>query len=308
MKKFRKILSFIPLFSIFLLAFALSGCTQTNQQDTMGKIKVVATFYPLYDFAKNIGGERVYVTSLIPSGVEPHEFEPSPSTIKQLNSANVLIYNGAGLEPWLPKLLEGIDNKNLISADTSKGIQLISTPNPAKGGEDPHIWLDPVLAKKQVENIRDTLIQADPEGRSYYENNTNIYLEKLDELDSELRNTMKTCKKRDILITHATLGYFCKEYNCTQIPIEGINPEAEPSPADIVKIIEQAKERNITAVFFESLINPKSAQTIAQEIKGTVASFNSVHGLTEEEQKQGKDYLSLMRENIANIKEALQCE
>lgn len=288
------------------LIVLLAGCIQQGQHDS-GKLKVVATFYPLYDFAKNVGGERVEVVTLIPPGVEPHEFEPTPSAIKQLADADVVIYNGAGMEPWLPKLLEAVDNKKLIAVDTSSGMELLSSQNSDEPGNDPHIWLDPVLAKKQVEDIRDAFIRADPAGKEYYERNAAAYSAKLDSLDAKFRATMASCKKRDILVTHATLAYFCKEYGCNQIPITGINPEAEPSPGDLANIIRQAKEKSISVVFFESLINPKSAQTIADEIGGRVSSFNSVHGLTAEEKKNSDDYISLMEGNAGRLSEALEC-
>jgi len=296
----------IKILFVICLLVPLIACCVTQQQPS-GKLKVVATFYPLYNFAENVGGERVVVTSLIPQGIEPHEFEPSPATIRQLNEADIFIYNGAGMEPWVPQLLKGTDSTKLLSVDTSKRVELISSQDPDKPGTDPHIWLDPLNAERQVAAIRDAFIQADPADKEYYDKNTAAYISKLSVLDTKFRSLMSTCKKKDILIAHATLAYFCKEYGCTQIAITGINPEAEPSPADLVAIIRQAKERNVTAVFFESFINPKSAQLIAEEINGSVVAFNSVHGLTPEEQQRGENYLSLMERNVENIKKGLEC-
>jgi zinc transport system substrate-binding protein len=284
----------------------IAGCT-TNTQQENNKLKVIASFYPMYDFAKNVGGDRVEVISLIPSGVEPHEYEPTPSDIQALTKAKIFILNGVIESSWTPKLLNGIDNKNLIVVDTSKGIQLIGSQDADEPGNDPHIWLDPILAKKQVIAIKDAFISADPAGKEYYEKNAESYLQKLDALDIQFRTTFSTCKKKDILITHATLAYFCKEYGCNQIPVEGVNAEGEPTPAVLAAIIDQAKEKNITVVFVERLVNPKSAETIADEIHGKVAVFNSVHGLTEEEQQQGENYLSQMQENVNTIRENLDC-
>ena len=247
------------------------------------------------------------MTSLTPLGVEPHEFEPSPVTIRELSAADIFVYNGAGMEPWVPQLLASTDNKKLLSVDTSNGIELISSQDLNVPGTDPHIWLDPLNAEKQVATIRDAFIQVDPSGKEYYEKDAAAYISKLGALDAEFRSLMSTCKKKDILITHVTLAYFCKEYGCTQIAIAGMNPEAEPSPADLIAIIQQAKERNVTVVFFESLINPKSAQQIANEINGSVVAFNSVHGLTQEEQQRGDNYISLMERNVENIKKGLDC-
>jgi len=303
-----------------LLAFSimLAGCTESAPQGGHGKVKVVASFYPLYDFAKNVGGNRVEVNVLIPMGTEPHEFEPTASDIRKLSEADVFLYNGAGMEPWADNIVQGVNRKDLIVADTSAGIPLLKSDGHEEhesdkaehantGGFDPHFWLDPVLAKVQVNNIRDALIQADPEGRAYYENNAAAYNAKLDSLDSKIKTAMSNCSKHDILVTHATLGYFCKRYGCEQIAINGVDPEAEPSPADLATIIDQAKEKNVSVVFFESMIDPRSAQTISREINGSVLAFNSVHGLTPEEAASGEDYISLMEGNLANIKNGLEC-
>ena len=237
---------------VLLVSFALlfSGCVSPPSQQN-GKLKVVASFYPVYDFAKNVGGNRVEVTSLIPAGVEPHNFEPTPSAIKQLSEADVFIMNGAGIEKWAPSLIEGVGNKKLVVVDTSKGISLLSSQDPDTVGSDPHIWLNPVDAKKQVEAIKDAFIAADPEGKAYYEANAAAYSAKLDSLDAQFRALLPTCKKKDILITHATLAYFCQEYGCRQIPIEGVSEEGEPSPAELASIVDQARAQNVTAVYFE---------------------------------------------------------
>ncbi len=292
------------------------------------RLKVVASFYPLYDFAQNVGGERADVSTLIPMGVEPHEFEPTASDIRSLAEADVFIYNGAGMEPWAARTVAGAGNSGLMVIDTSKGIELLEASGEHgheeeggeeeehgheaeghhhEGGVDPHFWLDPNLVKIQVANIRDAFIAADPEGRDEYQKNAAAYIAKLDALDSRIRLAMANCSKTDILITHATLRYFCHEYGCNQIAISGIDPEAEPSPSDLASIINQARARNISAVFFESMIDPRSAQTISEEINGAALTFNSVHGLTKEEIESGEDYISLMDANIENIKKGLDC-
>jgi zinc transport system substrate-binding protein len=299
----------LPLFGLVIIFGCISN-DQISDTEQNEKVQVVASFYPLYDFAMNVGGERVEITTLIPNGVEPHDFEPSPGDIIALENADIFVYNGAGMEMWIDSLLESTNNGDLIVVDTSESVELIEYGNSEgeEGKYDPHIWLDPVLAKQQVAVIMDALIEADPEGKEYYEQNAEEYMAKLDALDANISTVMVTCKKKDILITHATLAYFCKEYGCNQIPVTGVNPEAEPSAQDIVKIIEQAREQNISVVFFEKLINPATAQTIAEEINGTTMVFNSVHGLTEEEKAAGMDYVSLMEENLDKIREALDCE
>jgi len=304
---------------VLLVAMLIFGCVSSSPEKENNKIKVVASFYPLYDFAKNVGGERVEIVTLIPSGVEPHEFEPSPGDIKAISGADVLVYNGAGMEPWMANLLESNNNQKLIVVDTTQGVTLLKADGHEAehheheaehhhGEYDPHTWLNPIIAKQQVVAITDALIKADPAGKEYYESNSKTYLEKLDSLDSEISASMSNCKKKDILITHATLGYFCDRYGCNQIAISGINPEAEPSAQDVAKIVDEAKEHNVSVVFFEKLINPKTAQTISNEIGGSTMTFNTVHGLTKEEEALGMDYISLMENNLYNIKMALSCD
>jgi zinc transport system substrate-binding protein len=314
----------MPAFAAVLVlaaALALAGCTGSPPQSDGGKVKVVASFYPLYDFAENVGGDRVVVTTLIPTGVEPHEFEPTASDIRELSGADVFLYNGANMEPWADRVIESVGKDDLVVSDTSRGIALRESDEDGhhgeeaetegghshEGGFDPHIWLSPALAKVQVNNIRDALIKADPEGKAEYEKNAAEYNARLDALDSKIMAAMANCTKKDILVTHATLGYFCERYGCLQIAISGVDPEAEPSPADLASIIDQARERNVSAVFFESMIDPRSAQTISSEINGSVLAFNSVHGLTPEESAAGEDYISLMEGNLANIKIGLGC-
>ncbi|MBU0586424.1 zinc ABC transporter substrate-binding protein, partial [Candidatus Micrarchaeota archaeon] len=234
-----------------------------------------------------------------------------------LNQAHVFIYNGAGMEPWVYNLLESSDNGDLIVVDASNGLELIPAGQNDEehehdgehdhGEYDPHLWLDPILVKSQVDNIRNAFVAADPQNKETYEYNAEEYKKKLDELDMEIKTTMDSCKKRDILITHSTLGYFCKRYGCNQIAITGINAEGEPSAADLVDIINQAKQNNVSAIFLETMLSPESAEIISGEMDVEIVTFNSVHGLSTEEQANGEDYISLMRANLANIKKALQC-
>jgi len=325
------------LFALFAVSVLLFGCAaqqpstpagQQGQNATAAKLKVVASFYPMYEFSKAVGGGRADVSVLIPPGVEPHHFEPTPSAIKQLSGADIFVLNGAGLEhSWAHGLIEGLGSKKLAVVEASDGVKLIAAEGHHEGEEeqeaeahnesdeeghshgefDPHVWLSPVLAKKQVENIKNAFIAADPEGRAYYEANAAAYGAKLDALDAQYRATFSTCKKKDILISHATLGYFCREYGCRQIPIEGVSEEGEPSPAELASIVDQARESNVTAVYFESMISPKSAQVLAGEIGAKALVFNTVHGLTSEEQARGANYLSLMGDNLKNIKAGLDC-
>lgn len=264
------------------------------------KLNVVVSFYPLYDFTKNIGGEKVNITTIIPFGVEPHDWEPTPKDVGKILSADLFIYNGAGLEPWAEKLVKDTKSKNLVVIDMYKSI--------GAKGDDPHIWLDPVLVKAQLKVIRDTLIKLDSRNKSYYEANYNSYLKKVEALDREIRDTLSRCKKKVFVTSHDAFSRFAERYGLTQVPITGINPEAEPKPKDLVEVVKIVRENKIKYIFTEPLISPKLAESLSRETGAKILILDPIEGLSESDIKAGKDYISKMRENLKNLKLALGYE
>lgn len=264
------------------------------------KLNVVVSFYPLYDFTKNIGGEKVNITTIIPFGVEPHDWEPTPKDVGKILSADLFIYNGAGLEPWAEKLVKDTKSKNLVVIDMYKSI--------GAKGDDPHIWLDPVLVKAQLKVIRDTLIKLDSRNKSYYEANYNSYLKKVEALDREIRDTLSRCKKKVFVTSHDAFSRFAERYGLTQVPITGINPEAEPKPKDLVEVVKIVRENKIKYIFTEPLISPKLAESLSRETGAKILILDPIEGLSESDIKAGKDYISKMRENLKNLKLALDYE
>ena len=193
---------------------------------------VLTTFYPIYDFAHNVGGDKVNVTLLVPETVDVHDFEPTPSDIAKVTSANVLIYSGAGLEPWIQDVITAAGNPNLIVVDTSQNITLVPVSSQFQQGNrtiDPHIWLDPLNAKQQVNNILQGLIKADPTDTQYFTQNANAYEAKLDELNTEAINATTNTATNVFITFHEAFAYFAKQYNVTQLSILGPFEE-EPTP------------------------------------------------------------------------------
>lgn len=270
-----------------------------------GKILVVASFYPLYDFGRKVGGDRVEVVNMIPAGVEPHEWEPRPRDLEVLESADIFVYNGAGLDSWATKAVKSIKNKKLIAVNSSEGLML---EYGREGFPDPHVWLDPLMAKTQTKNILNALVKKDPDNELYYTKNYDDFSRQLDDLDLEIAKNLKSCRHREIIVSHAAFNYFAERYNITQIPLRGVDPGAEPNVGEISAIVEMAKAENVKYVFYEELLSPKPSEVIAAEIGGGVLALNPLHGLTEEETSNGKDYLSVMRENLNNLKTAMECE
>lgn len=300
------IIATLAITTIALAIVAAVYLTNLGDSDS-SNVKVLATFYPLSDFAKNIGGDKVDVTILVPQTIDVHDFDPTPSSIQQVATADVLIYNGAGLEPWIPQIVSAANNPNLVVVDSSKGISLIQvSPQFQRDGQtvDPHIWLDPVLAKQQVINILQGLIQADPENAEYYTQNAQAYYEKLDDLDAQAIAATTDVATRYFVTLHESFAYFANRYNLTQIPIAGPFQE-EPTPSDIQNVINAINQYKLLYVGYESLESPAISQAISNETNATLILMDPIEGLTAEDRAAGQDYISLMRRNINNIKLAL---
>lgn len=299
----------------------LSGCTGKAKKSDTGKLQVMASFYPVYDFAVKIGGEKVEVTNMVPAGTEPHDWEPSTRDITNLEKADVFVYSGAGMEHWTEDVLASLENKELISVEASKGIALREghgheeehEEDQEKGGQehdhgiyDPHVWLSPLNAKKEMENIKNAFIEADPDNKDYYEANYNTYSEKFDELDQNYKETLSPLPGKVIVVAHEAFGYLCNAYGLTQMGIEGLSPDSEPDPARMAEVIEFVKENQVKTIFFEELVSPKVAETIAKETGAVTQVLNPIEGLSDEEIKAGDDYFSVMEKNLAVLKEALK--
>jgi zinc transport system substrate-binding protein len=269
------------------------------------KLRVIASFFPLYDFSRNVGGDRAEVSVMVPAGIEPHDWEPTPRNIADAESADMIVYNGAGFESWV----SGINAK--FAVDTSRGIQLMEGGEGAQGGSnfDPHIWLDPVLAKKQVEAIRDGFIQTDPVNSDYYSQNAQRYIAELDSLDSFIRSDLSNCTLKDFIAFHDSFSYFANRYGLTQNSVhEGLSPEGDILPQRIQEIKDLAAGLGINVIYAEELVDPRLANVIAGEIpNGQVLVLSPIEGLEREELEQGLGYMDKMRENVQNLKVGLKC-
>jgi zinc transport system substrate-binding protein len=286
-------------------------------------VKVVATFYPIFEFVKKVGGDRVEVSTLIPMGVEPHDFEPTIQQIQNAERADMIVYNGAGFEgPWIKKI------NAKFAVDTSKGLNLTrkndGNDNSSIDGRlderdrqekreepiDPHIWLDPVLAKKQVENIRDGLIKIDPNNTGYYSENARKFITELDSLDADIRSEFSNCEKKEFISFHNAFNYFARRYDLTQHSIhQTISPAGEILPQRIQETIQIAKNMGIDTIYSEDLLDPRLANVIAQEVpNGKVLILSPLEGINQQEQKAGVGYVEKMKENVQNLKIGLKCK
>jgi zinc transport system substrate-binding protein len=287
---------------IIVVALLLTGCTTGEKVGEYedGKPIVYTSFYPLYFLADEIGKDNINLRVVIPNGVEPHDYEPSIKQLKDIENADVFIYNGAGFESWADKLINTVIGKEK-ALSASDGVDL----NRIDGGLDPHIWLDPNNMNKIGEKIKDKFISLDEEHKEEYENNFKQLSQKLMKLDKDYREALKDKKKDKILVSHAAFGYMAKRYKFDQISIAGMSPEQEPSPKAMADIIDLAKENDFKYIFLETLASPKVVKVIADEANLEILTLNPIEGLTEEEQKNHEDYISIMEKNLENLKKEL---
>jgi zinc transport system substrate-binding protein len=285
-----------------LLATASWGTTTAAE-----KITVAASFYPMYEFARQVGGDRVTVRNLTPAGAEPHDYELTPKDIIAVNGAKVLIYNGAGLEPWVQKLLPQI-LPQVLKVNASEGIRLTTaTSGEEQGRPDPHVWLDPILAQRQVDNILAGFLRSDPEGKVVDEANAEKFKQELTALHARFQRTLSSCRKKVFITNHAAFGYFAARYGLTQIAISGLAPDTEPSAAKIRDLIRLARQNEIRVIYYESLVSPRVAAAIGREVGARTLVLDPLEGLTDEDLAQGKNYLSVMGQNLRNLVQGLDC-
>ncbi|HSE29273.1 MAG TPA: zinc ABC transporter substrate-binding protein [Candidatus Saccharimonadales bacterium] len=278
---------------VALVIFSISR--QTNAQ-------ITATFYPVYEFAKQIAGGKATVQNITPAGAEPHDFEPSPQSLASTQNSKVFIFNGVNFEPWLGGFLP--DYKG-IAVRSSLNVPLLQTDS---GQDDPHFWLDPILAKQMVDDILAGIIAFDPVNQDYYLTNATSYKAELDKLDQDFTQGLATCQTRTVVTSHESFNYLAKRYNLNIVSIAGISPDEEPSPAKLAQISDVVKQQDVSYIFLENLISSRLADTIARETGAKTAVLDPIEGLTDEDQRNGKNYLSIQRQNLANLRQALACQ
>ena len=270
---------------------------------------IVTTIYPLYEFARQVVGDRAEVILLVPSGAEPHDWEPAPADLIKLKNASLVICNGAGLEPWLDKVGNTVLDKKVINA--ADVVSLLQAQYDEEGGPapaglvDPHVWLDPVNAQAIVQAIAGAASGIDAGSTEYYNANAVNYIAQLAALDNEYRAGLASTARRDIITSHAAFGYLANRYGLKQVAIMGLTPDAEPTPERMAEIIRHVRNNGIKYIFFETLVSSKLSEVIASESGAETLVLNPIEGLTEQDIARGENYLSIMRTNLMNLRYAL---
>jgi len=309
MQRWAKLVLAVAIIGISVGSAYATSRYLTSESSCQAGAPVLASFYPVYDFARHVVADTTEVSLLVPMTVDVHDFTPDACSIRQVASAKVLIYSGAGLEPWISQIVSAANNPNLILIDSSKGITTINVPPEFQADGrviDPHIWLDPVLAKQQVNNILQGLIKAYPSQNDTFTTNAMSYDEQLDYLNNAIANATNfhVVKTQYFVTFHTAFGYFAQQYNLTQIPVFGPF-EDSPTAHDIQNVTSAIREYKLCYVGYESLENPAIPQAIASNTNATLIHMDPIEGLTTAEQAAGKTYIDLMYEDLHNIAVAL---
>lgn len=302
----------------------LAGCGaagSTTENTESDKLQVVTTFYPMYDFTKQVAQDDAEVSMLLEAGMEVHSFEPSSQMIAEIQDADVFIYNSPEMETWVPDVLASIDTSDMVVICASDAITLLEYEGEAhahdheseeKGANaghshtvDPHVWLDPVLAQTEVSTIAEGLAEADPDNAEDYLENAGIYNGKLNELDEAYRVAFEGTENRTFVTQHAAFAYLAARYDLNQISVTGLNAEVEPSAAALATLSDYVKANNISHIYFENNASSQTAETLAEEVGVELAVLSPLEGITEEDQKKGSDYISVMLDNLEALKKSI---
>lgn len=310
---------------IIIISFALAGSTfltacQSNRIESSVKsasmpLHVMAVESFLADITQNIAGDRIKVDTLLPLGMDPHTFEPVPKDVARISSSDLIIINGGGIESWLERIIENADGKHLV-VEASAGLKPRESGENEEGTNekmkeahqheegDPHFWLDPISVKSYVANIRDGLIQIDPDGKDTYTNNADAYIVKLNDLDAFIRQQANTIprEKRLIVTNHESFGYFADRYGFTVIGtiVPSVSTGSAPSAQQIARLVDHIKSTEASAIFLETGTNPQLAEQLARETGVRVVTDLYTHSITQQG-GAAPTYIEMMKHNINTI-------
>lgn len=308
----RRILSIV----LALLLLPLSGCAQS---DSEGTLKVVATLFPQYDFVRQVGGDRVEVSLLLPAGTESHTYEPTPRDMAAIQGAAMFVYTGDEMEPWAATLLSALDQRALVVVDASSGVELAEETH--DGGEDdslhrghehehpldPHIWLDPTLAMVMVDNVAEGLCQVDPEHAQEYRDNAEAYKRELGKLDEAYLQMVSSAKRRCLVFGgRFSYGYLMRRYGLScECAYDSCSTASEPSVKVMAHLIDEIRTNQIPVVYHEEMASTAVTDALCEQTGAKSLLLHSVHNLSADEMEAGKTYLDVMYENLESLREGL---
>ena len=302
---------YISLIIFLSFIFVICGCSVKSKEIPSHKLKITASLFPQYDFARQIAKDKADVMLILPPGTESHSFDPSPTDMVKILDSDIFLYTGKDMEPWADKIISRLENNNIYVVDVSKGIPLFKNVHKHKNENhnhqhkyDPHIWMDPTLAVKMVENIENELCSKDPKNADFYKDNAKEYKNMLLSLDRQIEETVKNSKRKSIVFAGRFAHlYFINRYGLEyKAAFDGCSTESEPSVKRISKIISFIKENEIPYVYYEELTEPKIANSLAEQTGTKSLKFSTIHNITKEQMENNITYMDLMKENLYNLK------
>ena len=286
------------LILVLCMAAFLISC-KNNSKDTVvndNKLQVSVTFNALAEFVSAVGKDKVEISTIIPAGTEPHDFEPKAADLAGLSNAKVFVYNGFGMEAWAEKAISAADNDNLVAVVASDGVSPIKNTDEGEidehGEYDPHLWLSLKGAESEVQNIADGLSKADPDNADYYKSNAKDYINQLEDLYKEYFDKFSSLNNKNIVTGHAAFNYFCRDFGLTQKSVEDVFAEGEPSTKQLAELVDYCKENKVTTIFAEEMASPDVSKTLANEVGADVETIYTI-----ESPEDNLNYLERMKDN-----------
>ena len=303
--------------AVLLLASACGQAAPAADRSPAGQLQIVAAFYPFQFVAERVAGDHAVVTSLTAPGAEPHDLELTPKQVASVSEASLVIYEKS-FQAAVDGAVAQSGNPNVL--DTATVVPLVPLAQPAGGddhtaadgedhessGLDPHVWLDPNNMITITEAVRDHLVALDPAHAADYRENADRLDNELKALDSSYRTGLKSCRLKEFITTHAAFGYMSRRYGLEQVGINGLSPDSEPSPARIAEVQQIAEQHHVTTIFYETLVSPAIAQSIAGDLGLRTDVLDPIEGITDH--SRGDDYLAVMESNLAALRKANSCE
>jgi zinc transport system substrate-binding protein len=278
------------------LCVSFAGCGE-RATETGARIEVAASFYPLAEVARRVGGEEVAVSDLTPAGAEPHDIELRPQDVERIEQADMAVVMGGGFQPAVE---EAAERSGVATVEVLDAV--------APGDNDPHVWLDPVLMGQVATAVADGLARVDAAASATYRANAEAFRAEMAALHEDFRAGLAGCRRRLLVTAHDAFGHLARRYGLESESIAGIAPDAEPDPRRLAQLVDLVKTRGVTTVFTEELVSPEVAETLAREAGVGTAVLNPVEGLTSEQARSGMDYAALMRANLQQLRTGLSCQ
>ncbi len=314
----RKNLCLLSIPILFLLLG--SGEVFLSKERKEARLKIVTSIFPLKEFAQVVLGKRGTVDLLLPPGAEIHSWQPRPSDLVTLSSADLFVYVGAMLEPWAEDILRSVRNPQLKIVEANKGLRLLDGEGEYEPHEhnssqahiprapDPHVWLDFENAERIVDKIEEALEKIDPDGKESFLQNATLYKQKLRHLDEKYRKVLDICDQRTIVLGgHGAFGYLARRYNLKQVSLYGLSPDSQPTPSQLIEIIRLVKEEKIKTIYFELNVRPELAEVIAHATGAKTLMLNPGVSLPSHQKDSEISFLSIMEKNLESLRDGLRC-